>query len=219
MVTGADCRRSFARNAIACFLAQTHPNRFLLVVNYGRFAFEVPGVPASRVIQVQLRRRKVLGALRNHALRLVPKDAIILQWDDDDWRAPRLIEDQLRAMEKNGADGCALGRQVKYSLPLDCAWEDTLDPDFRGFAGTIMFRNKADMRYPRWPQHEDSAFWAMFMVKYPVCRWDNPHRYYVRFIHGHNTSDHLRSIERPRGQWLLSPRSRAYLRTVLTRYG
>jgi len=56
MATGKDPNHAgLARNSILSFLAQTHPNRRLVIVNDGAYYFEIPGVPGGRIVQVNPR--------------------------------------------------------------------------------------------------------------------------------------------------------------------
>jgi hypothetical protein len=218
MVTGKDRFHAWlARNAIVSFLAQTYGNRFLVIVNDGDFTFECVDVPRDRITQVQLAERQVLGALRNRSLDCVPAGALWVQWDDDDWHHPELIAKQYEVLAAHQAEACLLRHQVKYAFSAHAGWSDFFPG---GFAGTLMARNRPDLRYPNVPRSEDSAFCHALKQTCHWIAWDNPAHYYLRFIHGHNTwpDSHFQLSARSPGQWTMSAESAAYLRAVLPWY-
>lgn len=218
MVTGKDSfHAGLARNAILSFLAQSYGNRFLIVVNDGAYRFACPGVPAERVVQVQIGAKRPLGALRNESLDRVPEGAVWVQWDDDDWHHPELIAAQYETLAPGTAEASFLCRQVKYAFSRNAGWADAFAG---GFAGTLMARKRPGLRYPDLPRGEDSAFTVQLKQSCRFVTWGNPPHYYVRFIHGHNTwpNEHFGLSRRPADQWIMPAESAAYLRTVLPMY-
>ncbi len=219
MITGTPTRSHFAKNSILSFLAQTYPNKYLIIINDGDYSFDVKGIPSDRIRQVQLQTKEILGTLRNKAFEYIPANAVFIQWDDDDWHAPKIIAEQYAVLQEHEVDTCLLGNQIKYAIPKNSAWDDTTPSYYHGFAGTIMMRHKMDLRYPAWPRHEDSEFFLTFLRRhYTHIRWHNPSHYYIRFIHDHNTSTHFQLSERKENEWLFSTKASRYLKEILELY-
>lgn len=74
-------RQALRAEAVACFEAQTWPNRELVIV-------DGPGT---------------IGAKRNEAVAQA-RGEVIVHWDDDDWSAPDRIEDQVTRLVETGAE-------------------------------------------------------------------------------------------------------------------
>jgi len=219
MITGKDIHHAgLAALSIVSFLAQSHPNRRLVIVNDGEYTFEIPGVPDERIEQVNLDDKLRLGALRNLAFEHIPENDLWAQWDDDDWHHPLLMTEQYNSIIENKVEGCFLHNQLRYAFSRNAAWFAGCR---EGFAGTIMARNKPEMRYPSLRKGEDSVFVEEFQQKYPFFIWQNPEYYYLRFIHGHNTweDEHFRLKKRWRGSRRgLDAEARRYLKSILPLY-
>lgn len=218
MVTGKDARPpALAANAIISFLAQTYGNRHLVVVNDGNYEFRVAGPAAERVVQIAPPKKERLGALRNRALDCIPRDALWVQWDDDDWHHPSLVASQHDVLQNRGVAACFLRWQIKYVYSRNTAWAD---PFGGGFAGTLMTRNFRDVRYPDDVRGEDTVYGAAIKERYEHCDWDNPPEYYLRFIHGNNTwpESHFHLEGRVTDEWRMSVQSANYLRAILPLY-
>lgn len=84
-------RPQYARQAAEMFLAQTWPNKELVVIDDGSRETPLPDDPAIRYIRVG--RQGALGAKRNLACSHA-RGEFICHWDDDDAYAPDRIEDQ-----------------------------------------------------------------------------------------------------------------------------
>ncbi len=221
LVTGKSIERvPLVRNAILSFLSQTHRNRALVVINDGDFEIDAGNAPWSkRIREIRVARGLTLGELRNRGLEAVEPNGIWVQWDDDDWRHPRSLEDQFTFLKSHDLDGCTLMGQLKYNVAENSAWEHLLPAGFKGFAGTIMAKNLGGTSYPAMPAHEDSSFWSQFMARHRVAAFNAPSYHYLRLIHSDNTSLHLRGRSEGRDQWLLDEESEAYLVSVLRHYG
>lgn len=216
MVTGKDeYHRVFATNAIISFLAQTYGNRHLVIVNDGDYTFEVAGVAADRILQIQVDRGLRLGALRNLALDRIPPRAVWVVWDDDDWHHPACMAGHHDVLTSRGADACFLRWEIKYAFDRNAAWADVWSG---GFSGTVMTRNFPEIRYPDVARAEDSAYGLAIQQRYPTCVWDNPVEYFIRFIHGHNTwpDSHFALASRRPNEWQMSIEAADYLRETLT---
>ncbi len=106
-------RLDLARAAIDCFIAQTYPNRELVIVT------EHLDPPLADLLQrLQDNRIRViqtadsaptLGHLRNAAVD-ASRGQFVCQWDDDDLYHPQRLARQLAALRHASADACLLQR-------------------------------------------------------------------------------------------------------------
>jgi glycosyltransferase involved in cell wall biosynthesis len=114
------------RNAVSCFLAQTHPARELVI-------FHEDGDRATRefvdaMAHPMIRRHEVLahphirlGSKRN----LMVKASLghyVATWDDDDWHAPTRLADQLNVIVQSGARACVLQHVVVHDAHAGRSW-------------------------------------------------------------------------------------------------
>jgi|GEM_PF-6958887 len=221
MITGKDIHHAgLAALSIVSFLAQTHPNRRLVIVNDGEYTFEIPGVPDGVIVQLDLDEKLPLANLRNVPFDHIPENELWVQWDDDDWHHPLLMTEQYNSIIENKVEGSFLRSQLRYAFSRNAGWF----AGYRdGFAGTIMARNKSEMRY-RYEvldHGEDSVFAEEFQEKYPFLVWQNPVQFYLRYIHGYNSwnDEHFRLKKRWRGSRRgLDAEARRYLKSVLPLY-
>jgi glycosyltransferase involved in cell wall biosynthesis len=217
MVTGKSLDRiPLARNSILSFLAQTYENRYLVIVNDGDFWFDLAGLEEGRIIQLHPEKRMSLGLLRNVALDSIPKDAIWVLWDDDDWHHPELLSRQTRILTGLEVHTCLLRHQVKYRFSTGTAFADSYNG---GFGGTIMSRNTG-LRFPDVRRAEDSAYCKVVKQDLSWFAWDNPAHLFIRFYHEKNTwdEDHFRFEGRGERAWEVSAEAEEHLRAVLPLY-
>src|SRR5262249_20150162 len=148
-----------ALRSIDSFLAQTYSRKHLLIVNDGEQSFDF--LNSSLATELKLDRKYTLGELRNIALDWLPENALWIQWDDDDWRHPNLIEEQTHYLLSQKADLCCLTSQIQYAFSIDAAWEVR-----RPLEGTILCRKKENMAYPPIPKGEDTIFFCLYEKNY-----------------------------------------------------
>ena len=91
-------RAALLRRAVACFLAQTHPAREMVVLYEDddaitRQYLATLSNPGVRPIEVPALPKQPLGALRNLAVGAA-RGRYVMQWDDDDWHGPERIAAQ-----------------------------------------------------------------------------------------------------------------------------
>lgn len=187
-------RRSFLPLALACFRAQTYPNRELVVVDDGSDAIAdfLRDEPAVRYIRIAA--RVSLGTKRNVACREARGEIMVL-WDDDDWYAPERIERQVSPIVRGEAEITALHNCFVLELPDRRFWTVTAELHRIMFAGnvtggTAAFRRQlweAGIRYPEVNITEDAAFLNDALRRgRRLTRVDNDSLFvYVR--HGSNT--------------------------------
>ena len=221
MITGKDdFHKHLAEKSVQSFLQQTYPNKHLIIINDGNYS--LGHINKELITEIKLDKKYILGVLRNMGIKQIPENGIYLQWDDDDWHHPSLMEKQYAYMKAQAADACILRSQVVYSFEKNAAWISSpkraiMGKPRRGIEGTIMCRRKSDISYPVMVKSEDSVFINKYAQKYKFVIWKNPDFYYVRFIHGHNTwnDSHFSIDRRQQDSWLIPEASRIYLAKIM----
>jgi O-antigen biosynthesis protein len=182
-------RRRFVPSAIAQFLAQTHPEKELVILDDGDdpIADLVPSHPSIRYLRTP--RHRDLGAKRNAVCEAARSD-IILHWDDDDWYAPDRIQLQIEALHASGADLCGLDSAFLVDPRLRAAWEYIHPPGAAPwiFGATMCYRREYwhANPFPNANIGEDVRF--VFHAR-PGQLHVIPNRYFfVSLIHASNTS-------------------------------
>lgn len=90
-------RASFAREALACWRAQTYEPRELVIMDdFDAPSFE-DGIDEPGVLYERVRQRLTIGAKRNLCCSRANGE-VICHWDDDDYSAPGRIEDQIQRL-------------------------------------------------------------------------------------------------------------------------
>lgn len=107
-------RRGFLSNAITLFLAQTYPNKELVILDSRDSSDLIPSHPDIRYM---VSKEYPLGRRRNILCEEARGD-IILHWDDDDWHAPDRIDKQVGALLESGRSLCGL-QTLLFFHPLD----------------------------------------------------------------------------------------------------
>jgi glycosyltransferase involved in cell wall biosynthesis len=109
MVTGK--RPELPRRAIACYLAQTYPNKELVIVDHGDngLAELVAELKQPDIMHIRVPDQEglTIGDLRNMTM-AAARGEYVAQWDDDDWHAERRLEVQHERLR--GAAACFLWR-------------------------------------------------------------------------------------------------------------
>lgn len=216
MITGKDSyHKHLAERSIQSFLEQTYPNKHLFIINDGEYSLGY--LKSNLITEVKLNKKCVLGRLRNIGINEIPQNGIYLQWDDDDWHHPDLMEKQYRYMKNQRADGCFLESQIIYCFNTNAAW---ISSRKSGIEGTIMCRRRRDVFYPERAKSEDSIFFREYAKKYRLVRWNNPSHYYLRFVHGHNTWDenHFGIKKYKKDLWAISQTAIDYLARIIPFY-
>lgn len=217
MITGKDpYHKKLAEKSIESFATQTYPNKYLIIVNDGDYSFD--NLNKELFKEIKLKEKFVLGKLRNIGLSYIPENAIYLQWDDDDWHHPKLMQEQYNQLISTKADVCLLKKQVQHVFSINTSWKLNVN---KGIMGTIMCRKKNNILYPLIPKAEDKYFLDKYLKsKCKITVFDNPEYYYLRFVHGHNTWDanhflqHLKYVN----QNLISEDAKKYLLKILDLY-
>lgn len=166
-------RPSLAERAIKCFLAQTYPNRQLVVVDDAAgdaLEKHVRDLGDARVRYHRLPpARQPLGMLRNIAVDRAT-GAYVCQWDDDDLYDPERIEVQMAAVLALGADACFLARQQLWRP----ARRELAISHIRVWEGTMLCAKAALPRYPAQRRGEDTPVAAHVVTNSKVVSVDVP---------------------------------------------
>lgn len=119
-------RPQYAREALDCFLRQTHRDRELIIVDDADDpSFEEPLIADFRIQgnihYHRLNRRLTVGAKRNLACSRASGEAIC-HWDDDDFSAPERIEDQLTRLNDKGVGLTGYNRMRFFDVETGEWW-------------------------------------------------------------------------------------------------
>lgn len=95
-------RRPFIPTALACWLAQTHPNRQLLILDDGDDDIHDLIPPDPRIVYTRVAAAHATLGAKINALTSAASGPICCNWDDDDWYAPTRLEHQLAALLESG---------------------------------------------------------------------------------------------------------------------
>lgn len=198
MVTRPE-RRVLMSAAIEAWLAQTHPNRELvIVVDQGPAAERAAAVASIEAFgRNDIRytfpdRPLTLGALRNFSVSSATGE-VICQWDDDDVHHPDRLAAQLSAMNEARSDACLLEDVLLWRQRSDTIyWTNWKATPTGGHPATLMCRRSAMPRYPESgpsaDRHEDVALLELLRAAHDVhCLAGAPHLY-VYVGHGANAS-------------------------------
>ena len=179
-------RPQLAMRAVQCFLAQTYPNKELVIIDEGdhRFHRELSALEDPSIRYFRNEKRTTLGSLRNRAVRLARGD-YVCQWDDDDLYHPQKISYQLAACRHHEADACFLLREMLQSGSSTLGISNP-----RLWEGSILARKKTMFNYLPIKRAED--YWVVHLLakRRRVVALDLP-ELYIYTHHGVNTwSDH-----------------------------
>ena len=231
MITGKDVHHEkLARLSVKSFVEQTHPNKKLLIINDGEYSLSDLNSNEVEEIRVDNSDGKLkLGGLRNVAFDYMQEGDVWVQWDDDDWRHPNLLETQYKYLIDNNVTACFLYKQVRYFFALNHAKPFNRGrPRPRqgnrkyGIWGTIMARFDGNCElYPNLAKAEDDHIYPHQQIN----SVQTPAHYYIRFIHGYNTwkihhftggNPNFEKINT--NNWKLNKADTAYLKLVLPLY-
>jgi len=180
-------RPDLAARSIQCFLAQSYPNRELIIIDDGTSDQLQRGIEAICLPSIKwhrLPRSKFnLGELRNVAVEN-SAGRYVCQWDDDDLCDPDRLSVQMAAITSLSADACFLSRQQLWwpqrrtlAISTRRIWE-----------GTMICAKDKTPRYPALRRGEDTPLAYHVWRTARVVMLDQP-GLYTYVCHGANSFD------------------------------
>lgn len=208
-----------ARKAVNQFVAQSYPNKQIVIVNGSDL--DITNVPHKAVLELKWGAGETTGTMRNYALDYAAGDLVFPFWDDDDV----YDRDLLSYLVANHAPGRAvmLTNQLRVDIRNSVAYVHT-EPD--GIPNTLLCP-KTDARFPDQTGAEDFDFvrrhWAMksevaVNAAYPLSTLlmrvhdGNNARPAEDFMVNHCTVDFF-------GKWELGASEADHMKAVLATFG
>jgi glycosyltransferase involved in cell wall biosynthesis len=178
--------------AVACFQAQSYPNKELIIVyesNNTHTGAYIRQLSAPDVIthEVDISLGLTLGDLRNMSIGL-SRGEYFCQWDDDDWYHQDRLACQMDLLLKSGKPAAMLVFWTVYDAKSNCTYRSALRP----WEGSILCKKsiiKGALKYSSWKKGEDNYLMKKLMKRkliYPVVMPN----LYIYVYHGNNTFDH-----------------------------
>jgi glycosyltransferase involved in cell wall biosynthesis len=154
-------KSGFLKRAIECFLAQTYPNKELIILyeddDVDTEEFLAQGFPVEssiRLFKAAAYPKMTLGELRNVAIK-VARGEFICQWDDDDWYHICRLERQYSKLFSEGRHGSILTQWLVFDHTTAMAYISNV----RLWEGSILCRKSVleEKAYEDKPLGEDTA--------------------------------------------------------------
>jgi glycosyltransferase involved in cell wall biosynthesis len=182
-------RRRFVRQAIWYFLRQDYPSRELLVVDDGQDAVADLIPPDDRIRYLRFDSSAPLSAKLNHACEQSRGD-LIAYWEDDDWIAPSRLRTQVGRLMESGMDISRPAEVLHYWVVKGQAWlyRNQGDRHFPMPCGPVLYRRSLwqERQFENSNGAAVSSFSAATLRERTHVESDSA--YYVKLIHGGNTS-------------------------------
>ena len=202
-------RPELAERSLQSFLAQSYPNKELIIIDEGGTEFQekMRSLGDLSKLGISYHRNETpcsLGELRNRAVGLA-RGEYVCQWDDDDIYHPDRIACQFAACLSQSAVACFLLRQTilgeaaKINTKIDTkinAKDPNKDAEpstlrlaissHRVWEGTIFTQKSALSSYPKMVRAEDSPVVNRLVKSNKIAVLDLP-ELYIYTIHGENT--------------------------------
>ena len=188
LITGKnDDRYKFIPLAIENFVNQTYPNKFLIIINHGKRSLKK--LESDNIKEVRFTKGSMkLGDMRNFSLELVPLGGLFTLWDDDDWRHKRYIE--LLVKNLQGHDAVFFKNRLDYNANNGFIYR----AQFKKGMPFILARKFDNLKYLSKDSLEDIRLQNdIELYKKSIVIIDNDPRWYIRTIHGQNTSLYIDS--------------------------
>lgn len=222
-----------ARKAVNQFVAQSYPNKQLIIVNDSRAA--VTNVPHPLVREIfwndlSADRHPTTGKMRNFGYKLADTPLVFPFWDDDDVYDPHLLA--YMAVAGQGRK-TILTTQVRVDIDNSTAY---LHTDPAGIPNTVLLPGgRAELPFPDQTGGEDVESFETEKLRsggpqadYPYYPIDNSawpaNTLLMRVWDGNNVStcdEFMGAHAAPahRGRWDLGPNEAAHMKAVLATFG
>lgn len=134
-------RQGYTDRAVACFLAQSYPNKSLLILDNGNVPYELPFVHFNVTVSRVIMQPKSIGALRNVANRQAGEAPDILaHFDSDDYSHPLRLAWQVAHLKDSGK------QVVGYRTML--FWDHRLRAEYKDIpSGNYLQATRANAAY------------------------------------------------------------------------
>lgn len=214
MLLTAD-RQAYTDRAVRCYLAQTHQDKFLFILDTGVEPYELPDESWGHkgIFRVRMDRKPTdtIGSLRNFAAEYMVRDCdAIAHWDSDDWSHELRLQQHASNFQyvhdEHAYDPAAVGYNNMVFNRGDEAWVfRSTDEDFI-VGASLCFRSDAwrNSPFPNTSQGEDTA-WLRWKRTYSS---DHSCRFPVMIcdIHAGNTSNaYRRELMESAEEWTRRP--------------
>ena len=240
MITGKSPEHEkLARLSVKSFIDQTYSNKKLLIINDGVYSLSDLNCDEVKEIRVDNSDKKLkLGGLRNIPFQHLSKTDIWTQWDDDDYRHPKLLEEQYEFLTSGNYDVCYLEAFTWYFWELNHARVTRVPGQT---IGSAMFRG-IHAEYSNDAKSEDYEYIfdklkEKLKLNIGVIKECHPNRY-LYFIHGGNTWHDVQFMTNPyevrktrvrwqienfkrenTNKWKVDEETEQYLKRILPLYG
>lgn len=175
---------------VACFKAQTYPNRELVILyESGRsdtctFLSAYTSHTDIRLLEVNAEEQYTLGALRNLAIRAAT-GSYVCQWDDDDWYHKDRLLVQYEVLEMNRMPACVLGNWLLFDQRTGLAYRS----HSRLWEGSILCERGLllETPYANIRRGEDTPVIGKLFATGKLHTLSHMPQLYVYSYHGNNT--------------------------------
>lgn len=176
------------KRAVACFRAQTYPNKELVIVYKDsdvetRRFLEKEGDDLSNIM-IPTPTNLTLGDLRNISIEL-SKGNYFCNWDDDDWYHTRRLEEQMKSMRDNYHDASML----VYYLLFDDLTKQAYFSQYRLWESSLLCKKELvneKVNYPPLAKNEDKEFVERLIMNSKAFPVSTP-SLYICVLPGSNT--------------------------------
>jgi glycosyltransferase involved in cell wall biosynthesis len=186
-------RPAFAVQAVRYFLAQSYPDRELVIVERGSSPLREMLPCDGTVRHVVISGNPTIGAMRNVACQLARGD-VIAHWDDDDWHGTDRLARQVAPLRSGDADITALRGAPMLELSTSQFWRCSPDLHRRIFrqdvhGGTLVYRRRVWDRLAQYPDAslaEDASFLELALRRGAHLRAIEAGRLFIYVRHATN---------------------------------
>jgi hypothetical protein len=184
LITGKNSDRyKFIPLAIQNFQDQTYQNKFLIIINHGDQSLK--NLECNNIKEIRFTKGQMkLGDMRNFSLEMVPLGALFTLWDDDDWRHKRYIELLVKNLS-GGSDAVFFKNRLDYNANNGFIYRARFE---KGMP-FLLVRKFDSLKYLSKESLEDIRLQNDIELHNKSIKIiDNDPRWYIRTIHGQNTS-------------------------------
>ena len=188
MITGKDeTRYKFAKIAVQNFDSQTYKNKVMIIINHGDRKILTRNRHDVHEYFID-KKHFTLGDLRNIAFEFVPKDALWIPFDDDDWRRHDYLSLLESHMYSSNADAVFLHNRIDHNINTNF----TYLAHFESGSPHLLCKNIDVLRYLTKDTLEDVDVQKnLIKLNKTFVVVHNEPALYVRFIHRTNTSTYV----------------------------